>query len=219
MQRFILSIALLLLAGCATGISLDRDELSEAKAAIEAARVAGAEKCAPDELSDAQVALYQAAHELSENVHTDEPAELMDKAKKRAGDALEKTRHCGPKPKPKPKPKPEIISLPGVHFEYDSAKLTRKSMFILNGAVRTLKAHPRIRAEVAAYTDSRGSDSYNQRLSQRRAQSVLDYLVAKGVTANHLSPKGYGESDPVADNTTDEGRAKNRRVELRILSR
>jgi len=214
MQRFILSITLLLLAGCATSISLDRDELSESKAAIEAARVAGAEKCAPDELSDAQVALYQAAHELSENVHTDEPSELMDKAKKRAGDALEKTRHCGPKPKPKQ----EIISLPGVHFEFDSAKLTRKSMFILNGAVRTLKEHSRVRAEVAAHTDSRGSDSYNQRLSQRRAQSVLDYLIAKGVAANQLSPKGYGESDPVADNATDEGRAKNRRVELRILS-
>jgi len=211
MKKPVLYIAVLLLAGCASNFSVDRDELSEARAAIAAARAAGAEQCAPDELSDAQVALYQAAHEFSEgNIHADEQAELVDTARKRAADARAK---CAPKAKP------EIISLPGVHFKFDSAELTSDSTGILDRAVRTLKAHSRIKAQVAAHTDSRGSDSYNKSLSQQRARSVLDYLVAKGIASNRLVPKGYGETDPVADNATDAGRAKNRRVELRILSK
>jgi len=208
MQKIILSVSVLLLAGCASTFSVDRDELSEARAAIESARAAGAEQCAPDELSDAQAALYQAAHEFSEgNIHAEEQSDLVAKAKKRAADARATCK------------KPEIISLPGVHFEFDSAKLTSDSIGILDGAVRTLKKHSTIKAEVAAHTDSMGSDSYNYNLSGLRAKTVLDYLVAHGIAANRLKPKGYGESMPIADNGTDKGRAMNRRVELRILSK
>jgi outer membrane protein OmpA-like peptidoglycan-associated protein len=71
-----------------------------------------------------------------------------------------------------------------------------------------------VNIEVAGHTDSRGSDAYNIKLSQRRAEAVRDYLISKGIAADRLSAKGYGESQPVADNATDEGRFKNRRVEL-----
>ena len=70
--------------------------------------------------------------------------------------------------------------------------------------------------EIQAYTDSRGSDALNQRISEDRAQSVRTYLVEKGVSADKLTAKGYGEANPVATNDTAEGRAQNRRVELAV---
>jgi OOP family OmpA-OmpF porin len=70
------------------------------------------------------------------------------------------------------------------------------------------------KVEVAGHTDSRGSDAYNMDLSLRRAQSVRDYLVTKGIPSDRLVINGYGESQPIADNTTEEGRFQNRRVEL-----
>lgn len=105
--------------------------------------------------------------------------------------------------------------LHGVNFEFDSARLTEESKAILDEALRILQRHPDLKVEIAGHTDSTGSDSYNQGLSQRRAQSVLDYLVGKGANAANLTAKGYGESSPVASNDTKEGRAENRRVEFR----
>jgi len=74
-----------------------------------------------------------------------------------------------------------------------------------------------IRVEIAGHTDARGSDAYNSKLSNQRAQSVMNYLTERGIAADRMSAKGYGESEPVADNETDEGRELNRRVELKIL--
>ena len=71
--------------------------------------------------------------------------------------------------------------------------------------------------EIGGHTDSTGEDAYNMGLSQRRAESVRSYLVSKGVKASRLEAKGYGETKPVASNDTNEGRAKNRRVELKKL--
>jgi OOP family OmpA-OmpF porin len=73
--------------------------------------------------------------------------------------------------------------------------------------------------EVAGHTDSVGSEEYNMGLSDRRANSVKDYLISQGITATRLTARGYGESQPVASNDTDAGRAQNRRVELIVLSR
>ncbi|HPF27707.1 MAG TPA: OmpA family protein, partial [Steroidobacteraceae bacterium] len=109
------------------------------------------------------------------------------------------------------------IRLDGVNFASDSDKLLPESFGILNAAADTLKRYPELKIEVAGHTDSRSSDSYNLGLSQRRANSVLAYLRDAGVR-NELSAKGYGESEPIADNNTDEGRAINRRVVLRILN-
>jgi OOP family OmpA-OmpF porin len=80
-----------------------------------------------------------------------------------------------------------------------------------------LKDHPDVRVEVAGHTDSSGSDKHNQALSQWRAESVRDYLVRMGVPATQIQARGYGESQPVAENTTAPGKARNRRVELRRL--
>lgn len=109
------------------------------------------------------------------------------------------------------------IRLPRVVFETAKATLLPESYPILDEAVATLKKNPDLRIEVAGHTDSRGTDAYNQDLSERRALTVLRYLQERGVT-NELTSHGYGESQPIADNATDGGRQENRRVGLRILN-
>lgn len=109
------------------------------------------------------------------------------------------------------------IVLKGVHFHTGSARLTDESSRILDTVATSLAAHPELRLEVAGHTDSQGGARGNLRLSQARAESVRRYLVAHGVPASMLTAKGYGESRPVADNATADGRALNRRVELKRL--
>jgi OOP family OmpA-OmpF porin len=109
----------------------------------------------------------------------------------------------------------EHFVLKGIFFEYDSADLTSESMAAVREAMAILKRHPDLKVEIAGHTDSRGTDSYNQGLSQRRAESVHAALVAQGANAANLTTRGYGESHPVADNDSDAGRAQNRRVEFR----
>lgn len=112
----------------------------------------------------------------------------------------------------------KVIVLKGVNFEFDSSKLRPDAESILDGSVETLKRYPDMKVEVAGHTDSKGSDAYNDKLSQRRAESVLAYFASKGVPAGQASAMGYGEKEPIASNDTDEGREENRRVELRILN-
>ena len=112
-----------------------------------------------------------------------------------------------------------VIELDGVHFDFDKATLRPEAKAILDEAAALLAKHERVVVEVAGHTDSTGPEAYNQGLSERRANSVRDYLVEKGVRASRLSAKGYGESMPVASNDTKEGRAENRRVELIVLDR
>lgn len=116
---------------------------------------------------------------------------------------------------PLPQSVEKAVELKGVNFEFDSSELTADSTMALDGAVETLKQNPDMAVEIAGHTDSQGSDEYNQGLSERRAQAVFDYLVGHGVNGDKLSARGYGESEPVADNGTEEGRAANRRIELR----
>lgn len=111
----------------------------------------------------------------------------------------------------------QTVVLHGVNFEFDKATLTVNARTILDQVASALADAPQIRVEVAGHTDARGSDAYNQKLSERRAQNVVDYLVGKGIAPERLQAAGYGESAPVADNETDEGRELNRRVELRII--
>jgi OOP family OmpA-OmpF porin len=104
-----------------------------------------------------------------------------------------------------------------VNFANDSARLTPESMVILDDVAQRLNKRGDIRAEVAGHTDDRGAADYNRSLSQKRADSVRGYLVSKGVDASRLTARGYGEDSPIADNKTSQGRAENRRVELRAL--
>ena len=109
-----------------------------------------------------------------------------------------------------------VISLPGINFELNSSKLTASSTATLNGAIATLNKYQDINAVVAGHTDSTGADSYNMWLSDQRAASVRKYLVSNGVAASRLTSKGFGETKPIADNSTKAGRAANRRVELSV---
>jgi OOP family OmpA-OmpF porin len=112
-----------------------------------------------------------------------------------------------------------VIELGGVHFDFDKATLKPEAKVVLNEAAALLGKHERVVVEIAGHTDSIGSETYNQGLSERRAAAVKDYLTSSGVKASRLSSKGYGESRPVASNDTEEGRAENRRVEMIILDR
>jgi outer membrane protein OmpA-like peptidoglycan-associated protein len=117
---------------------------------------------------------------------------------------------------PAPKVEKRIV-LRGVQFDFDSAEIRPEAEVILDEAARVLRENRKVRVEIAGHTDSTGPEAYNQALSERRAASVKDYLVAQGVDADRLSAVGFGESQPVADNGTRDGRAQNRRVELNVL--
>ena len=112
-----------------------------------------------------------------------------------------------------------VISLEGVHFGFNEATLTAEAKAILDKAVGLLDKQQKVVVEVSGHTDSVGSEEYNQKLSERRAIAVKAYLESKGITATRLTARGYGETQPVASNDTDAGRALNRRVELIVLSR
>lgn len=110
----------------------------------------------------------------------------------------------------------ENITLKGVNFSTGSARLTTNSYPILAAAAATLKQNPDLKIEISGYTDNQGGRAINKKLSQRRANTVMIQLIKEGVDENTLVAKGYGESNPITSNNTNEGRATNRRVELKI---
>jgi OOP family OmpA-OmpF porin len=119
------------------------------------------------------------------------------------------------RPAPPPPPKgTKIAEIPGPNFDFDKATLTPAGKAKVADAARTLKDNPSIHVEVGGHTDSIGSDGYNQRLSERRAKTVAEELTRDGISASRLTVRGYGERKPVADNATEAGRARNRRVEI-----
>jgi outer membrane protein OmpA-like peptidoglycan-associated protein len=120
-----------------------------------------------------------------------------------------------PTPMPTPAPPKNVkIILRGVHFDFNKVKIRPGDAAVLDEAAETFKDHPSLVVNVNGYCDAIGSVAYNLKLSDRRANAVAKYLEKRGVPESHLIPRGYGKSDPVANNDTDEGRAQNRRVEL-----
>ncbi len=109
-----------------------------------------------------------------------------------------------------------VVILEGVNFEFDSARLRPDAITILDEAVTVLNHRTDISVDVIGHTDSTGPKEYNQGLSERRAKSVYDYFISKGIAADRLATMGYGETRPAYSNATREGRAKNRRVELLV---
>lgn len=101
-------------------------------------------------------------------------------------------------------------------FDYDSSALRSASRSTLSQLASNFRQYPQNRIIVEGHTDSTGSDSYNQQLSERRAASVADYLIEQGVSANSIIVYGFGEARPKASNATAEGRQQNRRVEIHI---
>jgi OOP family OmpA-OmpF porin len=109
------------------------------------------------------------------------------------------------------------IALVGVGFETNSDTLTTASRAVLDPVAANLKKYPELQIELQGHTDSVGADKYNLNLSQRRADAVRSYLLSQGVSPAQVVARGYGESQPVADNSTAEGRAQNRRVVMKVL--
>lgn len=103
-----------------------------------------------------------------------------------------------------------------VMFAFDSADLTPAAQQRLQGLVAKLNSPTVAKVAVVGHTDSVGSDTYNQALSERRASSVAEYLISQGLEPGKVTSQGRGESEPVTDNETEEGRARNRRVELHL---
>jgi OmpA-OmpF porin, OOP family len=140
---------------------------------------------------------------------------------------------AAPPPQPAPEPAPAlrtpqanelngaragdvVVLLEGVNFEFDSARLLPNATEILDESVTVLNRRPEIKVDIVGHTCNIGTDQYNQGLSERRAQSVYDYLVANGIAPDRLTTRGMGETQPAHSNATREGRAKNRRVELHV---
>src|SRR5580692_5198441 len=121
---------------------------------------------------------------------------------------------AAPPPQPPPPPVKQKLVLRGVHFDFNKSKIRPGDAAVLDEAASTLKANPNVTVNVNGYCDAIGSEEYNLRLSDRRADAVVNYLVKAGIPASQLIPHGYGKTNFVATNDTPEGRAQNRRVEL-----
>jgi OOP family OmpA-OmpF porin len=127
-----------------------------------------------------------------------------------------------PAPPPPPPAEPKRIVLRGINFDFDRANIKSEFEPVLDEAARILQDNPNVKVTIEGHTDSIGTEAYNQRLSERRANAVKRYLVSKGVAADRLDTVGKGESEPVAPNRTPEGRdnpegrAMNRRAELKV---
>jgi OOP family OmpA-OmpF porin len=136
------------------------------------------------------------------------------------------TAEAAPVEKPAPEePKTKVESdeiklRDKVQFETDSAVLLPQSKTILDEVATILKDNPGLtKVRIDGHTDSTSTPEHNQTLSEQRANSVRDYLVSKGIAAGRLTPVGHGQDKPIGDNTTDEGRYQNRRVEFHITER
>jgi outer membrane protein OmpA-like peptidoglycan-associated protein len=107
--------------------------------------------------------------------------------------------------------------LNNIFFDTDKSELRKESFLELDGLIIALKENPRIKIEIGGHTDNVGNDDKNLELSVNRAKAVMDYLIKKGITKERLLFKGYGESEPIASNNTEDGKQLNRRVEIKII--
>ena len=176
------------------------EDFDQTEAAIAKAEQSPGAKSCPEKLAQAKE-LARKGVEAYWACHTQEGLDLLAKARQLAKEAeLCKTVHL----------------TGGVHFAFDSAGLTAQGRAVLDDEIATLKANPNMKVELAGHTCSIGSEAYNQKLSERRAKSAYNYLVSNGIAAERLTMVGYGETRPAFSNDTEEGRSKNRRVELII---
>lgn len=116
-----------------------------------------------------------------------------------------------------PLTKGEKVAMRNVFFDTNSTELRSESHIELDRLVEIMKHNPALRIEIGGHTDNVGSAEYNKKLSEGRAQSTVSYLISKGIDIERITAKGYGLSQPVADNNSEEGRALNRRIEARIV--
>jgi OOP family OmpA-OmpF porin len=146
---------------------------------------------------------------------------LMEEEPKPAPKPAPPAPRAAPPPPPPPPPKPDVctqmVRIHDIKFENDKAEIQPNASTVLDQTAGALQKCPDVKVRLNAYTDSNGSDAYNQKLSDRRANAVREYLESQGVAAGRIEAHGLGESNPIADNKTAEGRAENRRVEIEPL--
>ncbi|MBW2057503.1 MAG: OmpA family protein [Deltaproteobacteria bacterium] len=234
---FLVTICLgLAMAGCApkkkAGIPIGlQAQYDEAKSLFQQATEVGARECAPVEYAEAQVYLERTAHEWEEQDYAD-AAKWIAVIKQKSMEAIEK---CRPKEVPPPKEevapakpapppeKPKEAARPSfafapVYFDVGKADIRSDAIVVLDRIGMILQQNPWLKIEVAGHSDSGGSEEANMELSLKRAKSVATYLMDHfGISPHRLKVLGYGESRPVADNSTREGRRMNRRVEFRAI--
>jgi outer membrane protein OmpA-like peptidoglycan-associated protein len=122
-----------------------------------------------------------------------------------------------------PNPIEVAVEVENVYYNFNEASIQEASFASLDKLVQLLKDNPSLNIQLNAHTDSKGEEDYNLKLSEERANSVVNYLVKKGIDKKRLTSKGFGESTPIADNEnadgTDnpEGRQKNRRTEFQVI--
>jgi OOP family OmpA-OmpF porin len=120
-----------------------------------------------------------------------------------------------PPPPPPPAPAPrKIATLTGPNFDFNKSTLTASGRKLVDHAIQVLKSEPNTNVSVEGHTDAVGTDAYNMKLSQHRADAVREYMVAHGISESRITTKGWGKTKPVATNDTAAGRAQNRRVEI-----
>ena len=109
---------------------------------------------------------------------------------------------------------PKVVILKGVNFDINKSILKQESYPILDENLTILKSRPKMTITIVGHTDSDGNDAYNQKLSEARATSVMQYFLQKGISANRIKAIGKGEAAPIADNKSEAGKAQNRRIEI-----
>jgi outer membrane protein OmpA-like peptidoglycan-associated protein len=220
----------------ASGVPTEFDQTEAAIAQAE--RSSGAKYC-PEKIARAKELAKKGA-ETYWACRTDEAMDLLAEARKLAKEAEgcqpppPPPKFAPPPPPPAPKPVPppppppapkpvpppppkQPISFHSVYFDFDKSTLKPEAMAELDRAAKIMLDNPYVTLELQGNTDSIGTDSYNMKLGDRRAEAVFDYLKSKGVAANRLKTISLGESKPVSSNKTAEGRTENRRVDLIIV--
>ncbi|MEO8605574.1 MAG: OmpA family protein [bacterium] len=160
---------------------------------------------------------YQRVHNVGDVRYVNAGIELLVQQPQEAPPAPVAQVPPPPPPPPAPPMKKKIV-LRGVNFDFDKSNIRPDAVPILEQACKTLKEEPSIDVSCNGYTDSVGTDAYNQKLSERRADSVRSWLGKCGISSSRLGAKGFGETNPVASNDTAEGRAQNRRTELVVTN-
>ncbi|MEZ5825519.1 MAG: OmpA family protein [Geminicoccaceae bacterium] len=187
----------------------DVQMLSDARERLMAALAAGGAEVAPGPAGRAVASFDCWMEQQEENIHPGDIAACQE------GFEAAMSRLEAAMAADGPAPVPDVVTLDAdVLFDFDKADIKPAAAAELDMLAEQMNANPQQSFEVQGHADSRGSDAYNQGLSERRAQSVVSYLAGKGVKADRLTAVGFGENRPVASNDTEEGRAQNRRVEI-----
>ena len=240
MILILLILGAMVVSGC--GKSEVMNAYNEAKEAFQKATIAGAKKCAPGQYATAEAYLALADHEIGEGDYwADDTALAIKTAKEKSLEALKLTPCEKPAPPPPPPPPPAPKPAPpapppppppapappapkpapvfeSIPFNENKSNISPEAAKVLDEDGRILKENPNIKVEIGGHTDSMGSDKAAMAISLKRAESVKKYLMDKfNISGDRLVVKAYGKSKPIADNSTKEGRAKNRRVEIRII--